>query len=438
MSVPASLPFSARLRTATQALAAAALLIFLLSPTTTLATAGHFQLGYGLKAKAMGGAAIAYPQDALAAASNPAGMVWIGNRVDAGIERFAADRGSEITGNTLGLTGNRDANGRKVFPVPEFGFNHMVDERHALGVSVFGNGGMTRYLDNPLGALGGSNPGGFEYVQAVVAPAIAVRLGERHSVGAALNLVSQEFAARGLEHFDSTFFSASPGNVTNRGRDRASGAGLRLGWLGRITDSLTLGATYQPRIEMDRFERYEGLLVDRGRFDIPENYGVGAALAIAPGLTLAGDLHRIRFSGVKALGARADCFLALQCLMGAADGPGSGWRDATVYKLGVAYEARPGLALRAGVAYLRQLVPADQTLLNIFAPAVSKWHFTLGATLQLSRRWELTASYMRAPRETVPGRQSIPAGFPPSGVGGGEANLRMDQSALGISLGWRY
>lgn len=416
----------------------AAALASLLAPATALATAGYFQLGYGMKAKGMAGTAIALPQDALVAASNPAGMVWIGDRLDAGIERLAVDRGSEIVGNTIGLSGNRDANGRRAFPVPEFGFNRMLDERHSLGVSVFGNGGMTRYLDNPLRALGGSSPGGFEYVQAVVAPALAVKLGERYSLGIALNFVVQEFVARGIEHFDSPLFSASPGNVTNRGRDRSSGVGVRLGALGRLSETLNLGVTYQPRIRMGRFERYEGLLADRGGFDVPENYGLGAALTLAPGLIVAGDAQHIRFSGVKSLGARADCFLAVGCLLGASDGPGSGWRSTTVYKIGIAYEPRPGLALRAGVAHLRQPVPADQTLLNVFAPAVTERHLTLGATLQLQQRWELTASYMRAFRGTVLGSRSIPAGFPPGGVGGGEANLRMDQSALGISLGWRY
>ena len=125
-------------------------------------------------------------------------------------------------------------------------------------------------------------------------------------------------------------------------------------------------------------------------------------------------------------------------MLGASDGPGSGWRNTTVYKAGIAYEPRPDLALRAGVAWLRQPIPESQTLLNIFAPAVTERHITLGATLRLSRSWELSASYMRAVGATLYGSSSIPAGPPPGGVGGGEANLRMNQSALGVSLGWRY
>lgn len=416
----------------------AATLAALLAPATALASAGYFQLGYGIKSKGMAGVAIALPQDALAVASNPAGMVWVGNRVDAGVEGMTVDRGSEIVGNNLGLGGSRDANGRKRFAVPDFGLNRMLGERWSLGVSVYGNGGMTRYIDNPLSALDGSKPGGMEYVQAVVAPVLAVKIGDRYSAGIALNLVVQDFVARGIEHFDHRIFSESPGFVTNRGRDRSSGAGVRLGGLARVSDTLALGASWQPRIRMSRFEHYRGLLKNQGNFDVPENYAVGAALVVAPGLTVAGDLQRINFAGVSSLGTSFDCFLAVKCLLGSSDGPGSGWRSTTVYKAGISYEPAPRVVLRAGMAWLRQPIPESQTLLNIFAPAVTERHVTLGTTWQISPRWELSASYMRAAGPTVHGRGSIPAGFPPGGVGGGEANLRMKQEALGISLGWRY
>ena len=93
--------------------------------------------------------------------------------------------------------------------------------------------------------------------------------------------------------------------------------------------------------------------------------------------------------------------------------------------------------MRAGIAILPQLIPSDQTLLSMVAPAVTRKHLTLGATWRVAERWELTASYLHGFRETVAGMNSIPPGFPPGGVGGGEANLRMKQDSLGVSLGWR-
>jgi long-chain fatty acid transport protein len=413
----------------------AAALAALLWPGVALATAGYFQLGYGIKAKGMGGVGIALPQDALAGAINPAGMAWVGNRVDAGVEWFSADRGSEITpGNTLGLSGRRDANGRKSFLVPDFGFNRMLDADRSIGLTVVGNGGMTRYADNPLANLGGSSPGGMEFAQVIAAPAFAMRLAERHALGVAVNLVYQEFAARGLEHFDDPVFTQSVGRVTNRGRDSSTGVGIRLGWLGRLTDSLTAGATWQPRIRMRKFDLYKGLLANQGSFDVPEQYGAGIALRATSSLTFAADIERINFAGV---GKSTECFLLRTCFLGAPDGPGSGWRNTTVYKLGAAWELGPEVTLRAGVATLRQPISSAETLINLFAPAVSENHLTLGATWKLSPAWELSASFMHAFSNSVSGTHSMPAGAPPGGVGGAEANLRMKQNGLGLALGWK-
>jgi len=406
-------------------------LLALAIPGSALATAGYFQLGYGLKSKGMGGVGIALPQDALAGAMNPAGMAWVGNRADAGVELFIADRGAEITpGNTLNLSGNRDANGRKAFIVPDFGINRMFGNGHSMGLTVVGNGGMTRYRDNPLQNLDGSNPGGMELARIMVAPALALRLSERHSVGVSLNFVYQEFAARGIEHFDDPFFTIHRGFVTNRGRDASFGVGARIGWLGRVTDSLTLGATWQPRIRMSRFESYKGLFKDGGRFNAPEDFGAGLSLRATPALIFAADIQRINFAD-----GSTGCFLRRTCFLGAVDGPGSGWRNTTVYKLGVSWQGSPALTLRAGVALLRQPIPSGETLINMFSPAVSEKHLTLGATWAFARDWEATASFLYAVPNTVHGVNSIPPGFPPGGVGGAEANLRMKQVGLGLSLG---
>jgi long-chain fatty acid transport protein len=381
----------------------------------------------------MGGAGAALPQDSLAAATNPAGMVWVGDRLDAGVDWFTADRGSRISGNGMGLNGERHANGSDSFLIPEFGANRMLDAQRSVGVSVFGNGGSAQYRDNPLAALGGSNPAGMEFIQGTVAPTYATKLGERHSVGLSLNVVYQEFEARGFEHFDDPAFSLYPGSVTNRGRDHALGVGWRAGWLGRFARGFSLAAAYQPATRMQKFERYKGLLADGGSFDVPAHGVVGAALKLGADTTLAADVQRIWYSRVRGLGNRSDCFLSVTCPLGAKDGPGPGWRDTTVFKLGLAHQVSSRLELRTGLALLRQPVPADQTLLNVFAPAVAQKHFTLGATWQLPSRMELTFAYMHAFENTVRGTSTSV----PGGVGGGEADLRMRQDAFGLALGWR-
>jgi long-chain fatty acid transport protein len=402
-----------------------------LLPFSAGATTGYFQHGYGIMSKGMGGVGIALPQDSLAAASNPAGMAWVGNRVDGGLDWFAPKRSSEIVGNGAGASGTYDGNGRKSFLVPEFGFNRMVSQNLALGVSVYGNGGMnTYYQNNPFRAFGGSNPGGIDLMQLFIAPTAALKVGN-HSFGVSLNIAYQQFGAQGLEGFRA--MSANPEAVTNRGRDSSSGLGMRFGWTGQVSPNVTLGATYQTKTKMGKFDKYKGLFAEQGGFDIPENFGVGVAFKATPALTIAADIERINYGDVKSVGNPVDCLFTGTCQLGASGGAGFGWRNSTVYKIGLAYEVSPALTLRTGYATLRQPIPNSQTFFNILAPGVVEDHLTLGATWKMSKQGELSFSYMHAFEKKVSGSGSIAVGF-----GGGEANLRMKQDALGVGFGWKY
>jgi len=400
-----------------------------LLPAAAFATTGYFSHGYGMKAKSMGGVGIALPQDSLAAATNPAGMALIGNRMDLGLDWFRPDRGAEIVGNPM-LSGTYDGNGASSFLIPEFGFNRMLDPNLALGISVYGNGGMnTEYTTSPFAAIGGSSPAGVDLSQLFIAPTIAWKTGG-HAFGASLNLAYQRFQARGLQPF--AMFSSDPANVTDRGYDTSTGWGVRVGWTGQVTPSVTLGATYQTKTQMGKFDKYKGLFAEQGGFDIPENYGVGVAWKAGSGLTLAADVQQINYGDVASVGNPVDC-LFTGCQLGADNGAGFGWQNTTVYKIGASYEWSRSLTLRGGYVTLKQPIPASQTLFNIVAPGVVENHVTLGATWQVSNQSELTVGYMHAFENKVNGAGSIP----PS-MGGGEANLRMSQDSLGIAWGWKY
>jgi long-chain fatty acid transport protein len=160
---------------------------------------------------------------------------------------------------------------------------------------------------------------------------------------------------------------------------------------------------------------------------------VGVAWKATPALVVDADVLQINYSDVAAVGNTADCFFAMACQLGSSNGPGFGWQDTTVYKIGLAYELKPGTTLRAGYIMLDQPIPASQTFFNILAPGVVEDHLTLGLTLAMSPTSELTFSYMHAFEKEVNGSGSIPMAF-----GGGEANLRMSQDSLGIAYGWKF
>ena len=412
-------------------LAAAALAAF--APAAAFATTGYFAHGYGIKAKATGGVGIALPQDSLAAASNPAGIAWVGDRMDFGVDWFMPDRGASITGSgNPPANGDYDGNDTASFLIPEFGYNHVINQSWTFGVAVYGNGGMnTDYANNPFAKYGmGSGNAGVDLMQLFVAPTMAWKSGS-NSFGVSLNFAYQRFKADGIQGF--SMFSSSPGNVSNNGYDDSTGWGVRIGWLGQVSSAVTLGATYQSKTTMSKFDKYSGLFANQGEFDIPENYGIGIAVKASPALTIAGDIERINYNDIAAVGNTADCFFAMACQLGSNDGPGFGWQNTTVYKIGVTYALSPRTTLRAGYVMLDQPIPASQTFFNILAPGVVESHLTLGATWAMGTNGELTVMYMHAFEKEVNGSGSIPMAF-----GGGEANLRMSQDSLGVGYGIKF
>jgi len=418
----------------------------LLAPAAAGATNGYFSHGYGIKAKGMGGAGIAFPQDALAAATNPAGMALVGTRLDAGLDWFLPDRGTEITGNALpGFNGAYSGNGTASSWIPELAANWATTcggRPCSLGISLFGNGGMnTTYNASPFGALGGTSPAGVDLMQVFVAPSFAIRVVPDLWLGVSPYAAYQTFNARGLQPFAG--FSGNPARLTNQGGDSSTGWGVRVGaiWELRLAPIGTcrLGATYQTKTRMSPFDKYAGLLSDAGDFDIPSNWGAGASCPIpSTGLTWAVDYVRIVYSGVAAVHNPSFGLLFAGVPLGAANGPGFGWRDMNVFKLGLSWaNPLPGWTFRAGYNHGGQPVPAGETLFNSLAPGVVENHFTLGATFTIpgTPRVEVSGGGLWAPKTTVSGSGSIPAGAPPAGLGGGEANIRLAEWSLGLAAG---
>ena len=353
-------------------------------PGMAWATNGYFSHGYGMKAKGMAGVGIALPQDSLAAATNPAGMVMVGDRLDVGVDWFRPIRDSEIVGSLApGVNGDYNGSDQKNFFVPEFGYNKMLGWNMSLGVSVYGNGGMNTNYKNGIPLFDGVPPiarAGVDLSQLFIAPTFAYKINKNHAVGISLNLAYQRFKAYGLQNFTAPGFSVSSADVTNNGYDSSTGWGIKIGYTGNLTDAVTVGATYQSRTRMGKFSDYKGLFAEKGDFDIPENYGIGIAVKATPKLTLAADVQQINYGDIDAVSNKVDCFFAGLCQLGANNGPGFGWRDMTVFKLGVSYAYSQSLTLRGGFSTTNQPIQKSQTLFNMLAPGVIENHLTLGAT----------------------------------------------------------
>ena len=408
------------------------------------ATNGYFSHGYGMKAKGMSGVATALAQDSLGGANNPASMVWAGSRVDVGVDLFRPERDAERTGAGLPTLNGKVDSEKPNFFLPEFGYNRMVRSDLSLGVTVYGNGGMnTTYPQGnfdcgagPANMLCGSGSLGVDLAQLIVAPTVAYKLNEQHAVGLSVLLGYQRFKASGLQAFDNAPgfppFTSAPGSVTNNGYDSSTGIGVRLGYQGHLSDRWSVGAAYAPKMNMSKFDKYKGLFANGGEFDIPEHYSVGVAFMPTSAWTIALDLERIKYSDVASVGNPS----STPAPLGAANGPGFGWKDINVVKIGAAWRASEMWTLRAG--YNKgdnPITPADVTF-NILAPGVMKDHFTAGFTYALDKNSELTGALMVATRQTVTG-SSLFNSVMGAGAAGNET-IGMRESSFGIAWGRKF
>jgi long-chain fatty acid transport protein len=396
-----------------------------------LATDGYFLSGIGAKSEGAGGTAIASGEDALAIAANPAEATEVGHRLDIGTDIFVPNRSATIAGNGAGLSGNYSGNGANPFILPNFGYVRPLSQRLALGIAVYGNGGMdTVYRNNPFAAFGASGPAGVDLKQIFVTPTLAARLAPGQSLGVSPIVVIQGFRATGIQPFAG--YSADPAHFTNLGTSWATGTGWRLGWLGRFGPAISLGAFYESKVRTSHFGKYAGLFADQGKFDVPAAWGGGIAIRPVPAVTLALDAKRIDYADVAAVGDPVNGLFA-GVPFGAASGPGFGWRDITAIKAGVTWRLAQAWTVRAGYGHAGNPIPASQTLLNILAPGVVTSHITGGATWASSKGLEVTGFVVIAPRNTVYGKGSIPAAF-----GGGEADIGLGETTAGASLGVKF
>jgi len=396
-----------------------------LAAPSAFATNGYFAHGYSTAEKGLAGAGVAHSQDALASATNPAGLVKVGERMDIGAALFNPNRqytASSFTGGTIGTTGfpafpiqpDTYESSHDVFLIPHFGMNWMLDDTTAVGIAAYGNGGMNTDYENVPSPLGAPNTGtysagaaGVDLKQLFINATYSKQINDKHSVGASLIFAYQTFKAHGLGSFAG--FSNDAANLSDNGDDSSMGFGVKLGWQGEVAKDLTIGVSYQSEMAMSEFDDYAGLFAEQGNFDIPATATIGLAWKTSPKSTLVADIQQIFYSDVTALGnGISNLFtcgggggpVAPTCL-GGSDGAGFGWEDMTIIKVG--YEWGDDITWRVGVSNGDQPIPGNQVLFNIIAPAVIETHLTGGFTMPINANSEFTFAAMYALSNDVTG-----------------------------------
>ncbi len=435
------------------------------------ATNGYFSHGYGTKSKGMAGAGVALSQDALAPATNPAGIAGMAPRMDVGMAIFNPQREYTVTGNPSGGPGTFPMEPGNVesdsdyFFIPHFGYIWSLGGDKTLGLAVYGNGGMnTDYPAhaNPIrGSAGqGADPtaanfnpcipgffkgtgtfcdgsAGVNLAQLFIAPTFAQQVNDKFSWGISPILAYQEFEAKGLATFGAFTADGNPDDLTNRGKDRSTGFGARVGVQFQATDAVTIAASYQSKMSMSEFDKYADLFAEQGDFDIPANWTLGLAWKTSPRSVLTFDIQQIMYSDVAAVSnpfsnLTTGCFTGDpdQCL-GGDDGVGFGWDDMTVYKLG--YQWQDGSwTWRLGYSQADQPIGSSEVLFNTLAPGVMETHLTGGFTKELEDGMEINFALMYAPNSSVKGANPMEA------PGQQTIELEMTQIEMEVSFGWQF
>jgi len=423
------------------------------------ATNGYFAHGVGVKSQSMGGAGIAYAEDGFGIGANPATLSQARQGYAVGLSVFGPDRSVNTAGvtpgtapATVGTAGTHDGNRKEAFLIPEFAYVNHASNGLSYGVAVYGNGGMNVDYNKAIYDTGTAKT--FTNMeQLFISPTISKKLNDQHTIAASLNLVYQTFEAGGLNMFAqytrAASFSAgavdtTPGptfnpygylgdgvNPGNHGKDSSIGAGIKLGWTGSFSNTVTAGAFYQPETKMTKFDKYKDLFAEDGGFNIPATFGVGLAVKATQNTLIAFDIVHIAYGDIKSL-ANNNNHNPSNTKLGGSDGKGFGWDDMTVFKLGVQHQLDDKTTLRAGWNYAKQPIANDQLDFNLLAPAVVENHLTFGATRKLDKGSEVSVNLMHAFNNKVTGTQT-------GGTGTYYINaLEMSQNSIGVQYSSQF
>jgi long-chain fatty acid transport protein len=419
------------------------LLLFggLIASQAGFATNGYFPHGIGTKNKAMAGAGMAKPEDAISIVNNPAVAVFLGNRMDVGVSVFKPRRnyttfneGSEGENGTFTI-GPADIDSDKdLFFIPEVARSRQLDNDSAFAWAFYMQSGMSTSFkggfatfdpdgDGPLDVATlpgtfGDGTAGMELSQAFVDMTWAKKWGQKTSFGVSAVLAAQSLKVKGsngLAKYTETFAasggSALPDRLSANGRDANYGAGLKIGLHRLLGEHFSLGIMYQSEINMGSAKKYSDLFANGGDIDIPAWFRMGVTWQPIDALSLSIDAQQIFYSKVDALSNSFsniyDCPSAglggtdLASCLGGKKGPGFGWKDVPVYNIGASWELSDKWTLRGGFSFSDQPTPINENVFNILMINMTEAHYTAGFSRKLNNGRELSFSFMYSEEESL-------------------------------------
>lgn len=429
------------------------LIFFVLSciSFSAFASNGSYDYGFSEITRGMGGAGVAFPQDSLITAINPAGMVDVGKRLDVGAMiyfptiNYNASSFAPSAVSSIGVAPGSHDSSVPLFFLPDVGMNFPINSKSAIGISMYSLGGFGaefKTSDNatvvsPPGSAPRQLPGALgngtlqsDLKQSITALTYSRKFLSHSSWGVSLLVGIQAFRNQGVLNLSG--LSDNPNRLSGQGTNFSTGAGARFGVLFGILRNLDLGISYQPRVYMTKLTKYAGLFPNGGEFDYPPYGNIGLAWHILPTLVLATDVEEIWLKDISNYGNSHDALLNGNCptnsstCLGGSNGAGFGWNNATVYKFGVQWEVTDKTTLRAGYSYNNQVLSNQYATENMITPGVViQSIFSVGATEKISKKDLINGVITYIPTQSLTSQNLFSGG----------ANQTVNISARGIGFG---
>ena len=406
-----------------------------------MATNGDNLISIGPISRAMGGVGIAAPQDAISAVfANPAAMCFgpycPGSEFNFAGTLFMPKVDARVNVGGLDISAKSDD---KVYAIPAIGLSVPITNTFPLwrfGLAAYGVSGLgvdyrNTSIDQPhfynFGPMGQFPLVAGEYTQLQIlkfAPSIAFQPNEKFSLGLAV-------------HIDYATLDLRSGSSANYG------IGAQLGAIYKVTDTISLGATYTSPQSVNHKDvtDFDGDgKADNLKLESPQQLGFGVAFEPMKGtLLLEADAKWINWQNATGY----DDF---------------DWKNQWVFAVGAQYRPTKQLALRVGYNYGNNPVkehnsfvgatpggPAMTTVQGktmptyyyetfriIGFPAIVKQHLSFGIGYDITKTFAVNAGYTNAFKEKLKESGTNMAGQPVTL----ESNL--SENSLEFGFTWRF